>query len=60
MSLAGVLADSRAKTSTDELERLLQKCPDISIIPIEDTITKTPSETTAVGRMVRKGYTNLK
>lgn len=52
MSLAGVLADSRAKTSTDELERLLQKCPEISVIPMEDSTTRTTSEV-SVGRMVR-------
>lgn len=51
MSLAGVLADSRAKTSTDELARLLQKCPDISVIPVEDSTIRTTSET-SIGRMV--------
>jgi phosphatidylinositol 4-kinase len=33
MGLAEVLADSRAKASTDEVEKLISKCP---VVPIDD------------------------
>ncbi|KAI9473755.1 MAG: hypothetical protein EXX96DRAFT_316861 [Benjaminiella poitrasii] len=50
VSLAGVLADSRSKTTTGEVERLLSKCPDIPILPIEDTAIVTPGQKN-IGRM---------
>ncbi|KAL7310917.1 Phosphatidylinositol 4-kinase stt4 [Mucor circinelloides] len=51
MSLAGVLADSRAKTTNEEVERLLSKCPDIPIMSIEDTSINAPGQQLSVGRM---------
>lgn len=54
MSLAGVLADSRAKTTNEEVERLLSKCPDIPIMSIEDTSINVPGQQLSVGRMVIK------
>jgi hypothetical protein len=52
MSLAGVLADSRAKTTSNEVERLLSKCPDIPLIPIDDININIPGQQLNVGRMV--------
>ncbi|KAI7904651.1 uncharacterized protein BX663DRAFT_324170 [Cokeromyces recurvatus] len=44
VSLASVLADSRSKATTDEVDRLLSKCPTIPILPIEDTTIVTPGQ----------------
>lgn len=52
MSLAGVLADSRAKTTNDEVSRLLSKCPDIPLTSIDDTNIYVPGQQFHVGRMV--------
>lgn len=52
MSLAGVLADSRAKTTSNEVERLLSKCPDIPLIPMDDINISVPGQQLNVGRMV--------
>lgn len=52
MSLAGVLADSRAKTTSNEVERLLSKCPDIPLISMDDININVPGQQLNVGRMV--------
>ncbi|KAI8370193.1 hypothetical protein BD560DRAFT_119533 [Blakeslea trispora] len=36
VSLASVLADSRAKTTTDEVAQLLSKCPEIPLVDMTD------------------------
>ncbi|KAI7889363.1 uncharacterized protein EV154DRAFT_284863 [Mucor mucedo] len=50
VSLAGVLADSRAKTTVDEVERLISKCITVPIVPMEDITVFTSSEV-SIGRM---------
>lgn len=57
VSLAEVLADSRTKTTIDEVEKLVSKCPDVPILPLEDLNIVIPNES-FVGRMV--GYTTKK
>jgi phosphatidylinositol 4-kinase len=51
VSLASVLSDSRAKTTTDEVERLVSKCPAIPLLPVEDSTIVTPDQG-SIGRMV--------
>lgn len=51
VSLASVLADSRAKTTADEVERLLSKCPTIPLLSIENSTIVTPDQG-SIGRMV--------
>lgn len=51
MGLAEVLADSRAKASSSEIERLISKCP---VVPINDeTDILTRKEAPDLGAMVR-------
>jgi hypothetical protein len=53
MSLADVLADSASKTTTDEIERLLSKCPDVPAVSIDDLDIVVPSkDKKSIGRMV--------
>jgi phosphatidylinositol 4-kinase len=40
MGLAEVLADSRAKATSNEIERLVAKCPAVSIVEGTDIHTK--------------------
>jgi phosphatidylinositol 4-kinase len=52
MGLAEVLADSRAKATTDEIERLVSKCP---VVPMnEGTDILTRKEAPELGVMVIK------
>jgi hypothetical protein len=46
-----VLADSRAKTTADEVERLLSKCPIVPLLDIQDLTIVTPGQG-SIGRMV--------
>jgi phosphatidylinositol 4-kinase len=51
MGLAEVLADSRAKASSSEIEKLISKCP---IVPLNDeTDILTRREAPELGAMVR-------
>ncbi|KAI8973783.1 hypothetical protein BDF20DRAFT_672110 [Mycotypha africana] len=50
VSLAEVLADARAKTTTDEVNRLLNKCPPISVLPFEEINIVQPGQA-QIGRM---------
>jgi hypothetical protein len=57
MSLADVLADSASKTTTDEIERLLSKCPDVPAVSIDDLDIVVPSkDKKSIGRMVEWRY----
>jgi hypothetical protein len=51
VSLAEVLADSRTKTTIDEVERLVSKCPDVPILPMDDLNIVIPNKS-FVDRMV--------
>lgn len=55
MGLAEVLADSRAKASTEEIDKLISKCP---AVPIDNTTTEilTRHDAPGLGVMV----TNLR
>ncbi|KAI9340342.1 hypothetical protein BD770DRAFT_218479 [Pilaira anomala] len=53
VSLAGVLADTRAKTTDVEIERLVSKCPDVTLLPIDDMTILTPFQVIK-GRMTNR------
>ncbi|KAI8079556.1 uncharacterized protein B0P05DRAFT_541070 [Gilbertella persicaria] len=56
VSLASVLADTKAKTTTDEVERLLSKCLPVSLLPMEDLTMIT---TGTMGLMTHRYQTTL-
>ncbi|KAG1141414.1 hypothetical protein G6F38_008437 [Rhizopus arrhizus] len=58
-SLASTLANPKANSTLDEVERLISKCPEIPIIPMEDTTIITPSTNNTKERMTYRCQNTL-
>ncbi|CEP08014.1 hypothetical protein [Parasitella parasitica] len=58
MGLAEVLADSRSKASTEEIEKLISKCPAVPI-DVQSTEIMTRHDAPGLGVMTRRGQQTI-